>query len=37
MYYLGYVFNYVFLDINIIPPRLNRVITLITMEGQVCI
>jgi hypothetical protein len=26
MYYLGYVFNYVILDIRIIPPRPNRVI-----------
>jgi hypothetical protein len=34
MYYLGYVFNYVVLDISIIPPRPNRVITLITMEGH---
>jgi hypothetical protein len=32
--YLGYVFNYVILDISIIPPRPNRDITIITMEGH---
>jgi hypothetical protein len=32
MYYLGYVFNYIDLDITINPPRPNRIITIITME-----
>jgi hypothetical protein len=32
MYYVAYVFNYVVLDITIIPPRETRLITLITMD-----
>jgi hypothetical protein len=34
LYYVAYVFNYVVLDISIIPPRPTRLITLITMEGH---
>jgi hypothetical protein len=34
MYYLGYIFKYVVLDVSIIPPRPNKVITLVTMEGH---
>jgi hypothetical protein len=34
MYYVTYVFNYVVLDISIIPPCPTRLITLITMEGH---
>jgi hypothetical protein len=34
MYYIAYVFNYVVLDISIIPPSPTRLITLITTEGH---
>jgi hypothetical protein len=34
MYYVAYVFNYVVLDISIIPPPPTRLMTLIIMEGH---